>query len=98
MRGRDQEHLSVIDVPGILKKSTPEVTAKAIMVIKKVLECIRVEERKKLEKERNQSEERREEDKKQLARTATTCRKSYPQSHDQNLFADPVQAGHQMIT
>ena len=31
--GPDQEHLSVIDVPGIFKKSTPGVTTKADMAM-----------------------------------------------------------------
>ena len=33
MCGPDQEHLSVIDVPGIFKKSTPGVTTKADMAM-----------------------------------------------------------------
>ena len=33
MCGPDQEHLSVIDVPGIFKKSTPGVTTKADMTM-----------------------------------------------------------------
>ena len=31
--GPDQEHLSVIDVPGIFKKSTPGMTTKADMTM-----------------------------------------------------------------
>ena len=53
MCGRDQEHLGVRDVPGIFKKSTLGVTTKADIATEEVLECIRVEDRKKMEKARN---------------------------------------------